>query len=459
MIDSSVDYKNLPRPTWAEIDIDAILNNINEYKKALGDKVEIIVAAKGNGYGHGMLPIVKAINELDIYGFATGNMYEAIEMRKHGIDKPIQLFAHNFPETADLLVKYDLMPSFVKPGDAKSFADALGKDVALKVWVKCDTGLGRLGLLPEEVLPELEYIRNETSFKIEGLYSHIGPTDSDKNPKKDEYNEGQISCFNKIIADIEAAGFEIPRYQLASTYSLTKGDVLVIKPNQPHRVEPKGPEEFKLISIVMSEKFSDYLQYRDINWNPLVLFEKNLLMPVLHFQGKHLERLEQMMYMLVAESENKQNFQDVFIADISELIVLEIGRYCGSIYPEIVRNAVYNDVFKDIPYMLKNILEYINSNYQNSSLTLSSIAERFWVNPSYLSRYFKTYMGINIVQYIRSMRIFYAKSLLQSSDMSIAEVAEMVGIKSASHFSKIFENEVGESPSKFRKSYFDRNHS
>lgn len=194
-------------------------------------------------------------------------------------------------------------------------------------------------------------------------------------------------------------------------------------------------------------------------WNPLVLFEKNLLMPVLHFHGKHLERLEQMMYMLVAESENKQNFQDVFIADISELIVLEIGRYCGSIYPEIVRNAVYNDVFKDIPYMLKNILEYINSNYQNSSLTLSSIAERFWVNPSYLSRYFKTYMGINIVQYIRSMRIFYAKSLLQSSDMSIAEVAEMVGIKSASHFSKIFENEVGESPSKFRKSYFDRNHS
>lgn len=122
-----------------------------------------------------------------------------------------------------------------------------------------------------------------------------------------------------------------------TTYSLTKGDVLVIKPNQPHRVEPKGPEEFKLISIVMSEKFSDYLQYRDINWNPLVLFEKNLLMPVLHFHGKHLERLEQMMYMLVAESENKQNFQDVFIADISELIVLEIGRYCGSIYPEIVR--------------------------------------------------------------------------------------------------------------------------
>ena len=248
------------------------------------------------------------------------------------------------------------------------------------------------------------------------------------------------------------------RVRLGETvYSLEKGNVLVIKPNQPHMVEPICSEEFKLISIVMSEKFSDYLQYRDINWNPFVLYEKNLLMPVLHLHGKYLERMEQMMHMLVAECENKQNFQDVFIADISELIVLEIGRYCGSIYPEIVSSATFDDVLKDIPSLLKNILEYINSNYQNNELTLSSIAEKFWVNPSYLSRYFKTNMGINIVQYIRSMRIFYAKALLLHSDKSIAEVAEMVGIKSASHFSKIFENEVGESPNKFRKEYFDRN--
>ena len=248
------------------------------------------------------------------------------------------------------------------------------------------------------------------------------------------------------------------RVRLGETvYSLEKGNVLVIKPNQPHRVEPIGPEEFKLISIVMSEKFSDYLKCRDINWNPLVLYERNLLTPVIHLQGKYLERMEQMMNMLVAESENKQSFQEVFIADISELIVLEIGRYCGSVYPEIVWSAIFDDVLKDIPALLKNILEYINSNYQNNDLTLSSIAENLWINPSYLSRYFKSYMGINIVQYIRSMRIFYAKSLLQHSDKSIAQVAELVGIKSASHFSKIFENEVGESPSKFRKKCFDRN--
>lgn len=291
-------------------------------------------------------------------------------------------------------------------------------------------------------------------FFVEGI-AGIGTTKEVSNPntldsKNTVIRTAAMDCY---ILPCEYMGFDTTSIASSDTFAALQTGVVEGLAGST----PAGA--YLNYRDIIDYYYSDYLQYRDINWNPLVLFEKNLLMPVLHFHGKHLERLEQMMYMLVAESENKQNFQDVFIADISELIVLEIGRYCGSIYPEIVRNAVYNDVFKDIPYMLKNILEYINSNYQNSSLTLSSIAERFWVNPSYLSRYFKTYMGINIVQYIRSMRIFYAKSLLQSSDMSIAEVAEKVGVKSASHFSKIFENEVGESPSKFRKSCFDRNHS
>lgn len=97
-------------------------------------------------------------------------------------------------------------------------------------------------------------------------------------------------------------------------------------------------------------------------------------------------------------------------------------------------------------------------NYYASPLNVGDFRS-FFTQTSKFFVCFSDFIDKNYVQYIRSMRIFYAKSLLQSSDMSIAEVAEMVGIKSASHFSKIFENEVGESPSKFRKSYFDRNHS
>ncbi len=81
-IQTAVNYRQLPRPTWAEIDLDAIENNIDAFLDVLGKDVSLIVAAKGNGYGHGMLPIVKLLESKDIYGFATGNIYEAIQMRK-----------------------------------------------------------------------------------------------------------------------------------------------------------------------------------------------------------------------------------------------------------------------------------------------------------------------------------------------------------------------------------------
>ena len=219
MIQTAVNYWQLPRPTWAEIDLDAIENNIDAFLNVLGKDVSLIVAAKGNGYGHGMLPIAKLLESKDIYGFATGNIYEAIQMRKAGIRKPIQLFAHNFPETAGLLVEYGLMPSFVNPGDAAAYAAALGRDTPLKVWVKCDTGLGRLGLHPNEVLPMLAYIQQETAFQVEGLYTHIGPVDSSENPQKEEYNHYQMQQFRQLIQKVEDAGYHIPKYQFSSTYA------------------------------------------------------------------------------------------------------------------------------------------------------------------------------------------------------------------------------------------------
>jgi len=223
----------LGRPTWAEIDLNAVTNNVKEFKKAIGPEVELLISAKANGYGHGFLPIIKEIDKLNIYGYATGNIYEAIEMRKAGIVKPIQLFAHNLPETAELLVKYDLMPSFVNPGDADSFLNVLGNEVPLKVWIKCDTGLGRLGLWPEEVLPCLEYIKKNTPYIIEGLYTHIGPVDNlnsysnigissskdSSNIDKTNDNDKQIELFKKIVKETKDAGFKIPRYQFASTFA------------------------------------------------------------------------------------------------------------------------------------------------------------------------------------------------------------------------------------------------
>ena len=208
----------LGRPTWAEINIDSIINNVREFRRAVGPDVSIMIAHKAHGYGHGHLPIARALDHEDIWGFVTGNINEAIEMRQAGIRKPIQLFAHNFPDTAHLLKEYDLRPSFVNVGDAKAFSEALGRHVPMKVWVKVDTGLGRLGLFPDQVLNELRYIRDHTAFEIDGLYSHIGPVDAPGFDKQ-EYNRRQVQLYENIVAAVKADGFKIPHYQFASSFA------------------------------------------------------------------------------------------------------------------------------------------------------------------------------------------------------------------------------------------------
>ena len=215
---SYFDYKKLPRPSWADVNLNTIINNIKEFKGAVGPNVSVMVANKAHGYGHGLLPIARVLEKEDIWGFVTGNVLEAIEMRKAGIKKPIQLFANIFPENADLLMKYDLQPSFVNPGDAKAFSEALGRNAPLKVWVKVDTGLGRLGLFPEDLLSELRYIRDRTSFNIEGLYSHIGPVDA-TGFDKHQYNNMQIQLFDRIVRLVKEEGFNIPHYQIGATFA------------------------------------------------------------------------------------------------------------------------------------------------------------------------------------------------------------------------------------------------
>lgn len=235
-------------------------------------------------------------------------------------------------------------------------------------------------------------------------------------------------------------------------YFLKKGDILMIKPNQPHRVEPKDSSEFQLISIVMSKKFQEYLSSRGISWDPYALWEKNLPFPVLTIENGQNIQMEMWMTSLVHEMKNQHKFRGAYITNLSELLLLEIGRLCASLHPVTVQDRFWGDHTKELPELLQHVLDYINTHYCEP-ITLCSIAGEFWLNPSYLSRYFKKHMGVNIVEYIRVMRIFFAKALLQSTENTIAEISEIVGFKSISYFNSIFIKEVGMSPGKFRKSH------
>lgn len=101
------------------------------------------------------------------------------------------------------------------------------------------------------------------------------------------------------------------------------------------------------------------------------------------------------------------------------------------------------------------ILKYISLNY-NKDLTLTSIAEQFYISPFYLSKIFKKSTNLSIVEYINSLRIRQAKELLEDSSYKIGYIAEHVGFSSSSHFSRTFKLVTGLSPQQYRKYYSNK---
>ena len=98
------------------------------------------------------------------------------------------------------------------------------------------------------------------------------------------------------------------------------------------------------------------------------------------------------------------------------------------------------------------IIKYICKHY-TEDLTLTSIAEQFYISPFYLSKIFKRSTNLSIVEYINSLRIKQAKELLETSSTKIAEIAEIVGFSSSSHFSRTFKLVTGLSPQQYKKFY------
>ncbi|MBE6025179.1 MAG: helix-turn-helix domain-containing protein [Cellulosilyticum sp.] len=101
------------------------------------------------------------------------------------------------------------------------------------------------------------------------------------------------------------------------------------------------------------------------------------------------------------------------------------------------------------------IIKYICKHYAED-LTLTSIAEAFYISPFYLSKIFKRSTNLSIVEYINSLRIRHAKELLETSSTKIAEIAEIVGFSSSSHFSRTFKLLTGLSPQQYKKFYSNK---
>ena len=155
----------------AVIDLDAICHNIEEVKRVTGPDVKVMPVIKADGYGHGAVPIAKALNEIGVDAFAVAIIEEGITLRKNGITQPIVILGYTSEYQYSSLIQYEIQPTVFCYEMAESLsriAAALGKDA--RIHIKLDTGMNRIGFKPTiESLETVKKISKLPHIIIEGI--------------------------------------------------------------------------------------------------------------------------------------------------------------------------------------------------------------------------------------------------------------------------------------------------
>lgn len=182
--------KNI-RPVWAEVDLKAIENNIKEIKRVAKDK-EIIAVVKADAYGHGALDVVPVLLKNGADRLAVAVITEAIELREAGINVPILILGYTPISFADDIINYDIEQTVFDLNYAKELSKAalrLGKKA--KIHISLDTGMGRIGFIPnEESINAIEEISKLDGIEITGMFTHFSTADeADKNYTREQFEK------------------------------------------------------------------------------------------------------------------------------------------------------------------------------------------------------------------------------------------------------------------------------
>src|SRR5262245_2718799 len=207
------------RPTLCEIDLSALRHNFRELKKR-AQGLEMMAVVKANAYGHGALPVSRLLEAEGAARLGVASVEEGIELRRGGLSIPILCLGGPLGATAADVFEYGLTPVvFNEEGiDTLVSSNAEG-DRPLEVQLKVDTGMGRLGVRPEELPSLLKRLRQAPNLKLGGVMTHLARADeTEGGPTQDQWNS-----FRRVQETVLGAGFQAPVFHAANSAALIDG--------------------------------------------------------------------------------------------------------------------------------------------------------------------------------------------------------------------------------------------
>jgi len=198
----------LIRPTRAEVDLAALRRNVAAIK-ALAPRAEILAVVKANAYGHGAAVIARALDSEPVKMLGVALIEEGIELRNAGVRAPILVLGGSYEGGYDLLVAHGLTPTVFRPEHLRGLSHAAKRaGVTVDVHLKIDSGMGRIGVLPQELDSFLDLLASFPEIQVDGLLSHFASADLENR----DFTLGQLRCFKDVHARMRAKGLR-PRWR------------------------------------------------------------------------------------------------------------------------------------------------------------------------------------------------------------------------------------------------------
>jgi alanine racemase len=207
----------VPRPTVAEVRLDAVRHNLAALRRIVAPGVKVLGVVKADAYGHGLVPVARALESAGIDMLGVVMVEEGVALRQAGLALPILMMGTIPQDETEALLAHDLRPTV---GDVETLdrldraARAAGKRAAAHL--KVDTGMNRLGVRSEEAVALAERILGRPSLLLEGVYTHFACADT----PGDRATREQLKRFRAVLAELGQRGTTIPMIHAANSSAL-----------------------------------------------------------------------------------------------------------------------------------------------------------------------------------------------------------------------------------------------
>jgi len=222
MLISGDDTRFGTHPAWMEIDAQALRHNLKQIRKRATSNVMVIGSVKANGYGHGVLPICKILEEAGVDMLTTGSFSDARILRNEGITTPIVMLGGALPVGISELVQEKVIPTIYNIEAANAVdvaAVSMGANAKIPVFIKVDCGMGRLGISLSGAVSFIEKVSKLKNLWIQGLYTHL----SFKDENGMAFAEKRLILFYDLIGELKKRGHNIPITQALASSALAVG--------------------------------------------------------------------------------------------------------------------------------------------------------------------------------------------------------------------------------------------